>query len=256
MTCGGKAESKMPRTRAQKNKQESQVSTNKANELTETKPKEAIRIIHQDLEDQVPRIIDTARRKFEREALKCVRQLPDKSCFPPEIYHMPLSTYIMYGGTVESVMETLREKKKKEFKDAEVVFSDQERLANEIQITENETDDFVTPAVQNRLRPTIPPSTKKRPARQLEEVELMIKSKATGSPLNEKATMEHILQGMVDQVMGGVVSKLPKKTQSMVTKAVEQHMLEMNKHFRQDGETCFLVTPSTQQSTKPRTRKN
>ena len=42
----------------------------------------------------------------------------------------------------------------------------------------------------------------------------------------------------------------------MVTKAVEQHMLEMNKHFRQDGETCFLVTPSTQQSTKPRTRQN
>ena len=42
----------MPRTRAQKNKLDSQVSTNKANELTETKPKEAIRIIHQDLEDQ------------------------------------------------------------------------------------------------------------------------------------------------------------------------------------------------------------
>ena len=51
-SCGGKAESKMPRTRAQKNKLDSQVSTNKANELTETKPKEAIRIIHQDLEDQ------------------------------------------------------------------------------------------------------------------------------------------------------------------------------------------------------------
>ena len=64
--------------------------------------------------------------------------------------------------------QTQREKKKKEFKDAEVVFSDQvhckyllcsiinlitfqERLANEIQITENETDDFITPAVQNRL---------------------------------------------------------------------------------------------------------
>ena len=90
----------MPRTRRAARKKKNENASEKASEIAEVTPKNLLNFVIKDLQAQsewiyyflikifyflsaVPRTIDLAIKRYEREALKSVRQLPDKSSFPP-----------------------------------------------------------------------------------------------------------------------------------------------------------------------------
>ncbi|XP_019859980.1 PREDICTED: uncharacterized protein LOC109588240 [Amphimedon queenslandica] len=137
----------MPRTRRAARKKKNENASEKASEIAEVTPKNLLNFVIRDLQAQMPRTIDLAIKRYEREALKCVRQLPDKSSFPPEIWNMELSEFLLRGGDMESAMQSLRVDKMKEFS----VAQEENEKENHLEI-EKEAEPPPSVAMSTRLR--------------------------------------------------------------------------------------------------------
>jgi hypothetical protein len=276
----------MPTTRRKKKAEEEVAALIEAKELDVATSREQLVSAISYMELEVKRLIESTCKKWEREAMKCVKRLPDKASIQPEIYSMPYSEFILRGGHIDSVTESLKKEKleqlnSRRMSSLSVVDTIKEdvpppslpppppiettrtgymtrmRTRATASVTEPHTtvskpkrqatditssDAFKTPACTSLM---VASSTIKRVPKQLEEVEVMVKSKATGSPLNEKKTMETILLGMVDECMSSVISTLPKKSQLKAAEAMNERMKMMKDSIRQDEDTVFLVTPAT-----------
>uniref|UniRef100_A0A1X7TFC1 Uncharacterized protein n=2 Tax=Amphimedon queenslandica TaxID=400682 RepID=A0A1X7TFC1_AMPQE len=228
----------MPRTRRAARKKKNENASEKASEIAEVTPKNLLNFVIRDLQAQMPRTIDLAIKRYEREALKCVRQLPDKSSFPPEIWNMELSEFLLRGGDMESAMQSLRVDKMKEFS----VAQEENEKENHLEI-EKEAEPPPSVAMSTRLRSTVPASTTaKRKPKQLEEVKLSMVSK-TGSPVDEDKVVEGMLSGAIDEFLKGLMPHLSKKAQSKANQVFEDSVSKFKEQLvRKEGDVT-LVTP-------------
>jgi hypothetical protein len=279
----------MPTTRRKKKAEEEVAALIEAKELDVATSREQLVSAISYMELEVKRLIESTCKKWEREAMKCVKRLPDKASIQPEIYSMPYSEFILRGGHIDSVTESLKKEKleqlnSRRMSSLSVVDTIKEdvpppslppslppplpiettrtgymtrmRTRATASVTEPHTtvskpkrqatditssDAFKTPACTSLM---VASSTIKRVPKQLEKVEVMIKSKATGSPLNEKKTMETILLGMVDECMSSVISTLPKNSKLTAEIMNERMKMMIKENIQKDGEVVFLVTPA------------
>jgi hypothetical protein len=255
----------MPTTRRKKKAEEEVAALIEAKELDVATSREQLVSAISYMELEVKRLIESTCKKWEREAMKCVKRLPDKASIQPEIYSMPYSEFILRGGHIDSVTESLKKEKLEQLNSRRMSslsvvdtikedvpppslpsllpietthtgYMTRKRTRATASVTEPHTtvskpkrqatditssDAFKTPACTSLM---VASSTIKRVPKQLEEVEVMIKSKVTGSPLNEKKTMETILLGMVDECMSSVISTLPKKSRKKAVETMNEQM--------------------------------